>query len=284
MTHELENFITYVLTQPPSQEAEEVGSDIHETHRIPDPYLYVDINGKLHTPGGILVESKILTKTFLQQREMKGFLKIQDWVNENDSGYAVWFSPALAGTYDTSKFIISQIITTPSRKILFNRAVLLDIHNSHFLTLANSLGRHLANCEELRENPVFPKEQEFITWFSNLSLITGQAQAMQRYSDLAIKTDTYATVADINKTIAIYGEGTYQNAYQASKAQGLIGPNPGSCGSSGAFETMLNQAKLMGEYKILKCNCPMCKRRVDAVIIKNRIFCPKCKASASYKC
>lgn len=287
MKHEQEIFITQVLTTPPLQPIEESASDVHETNRIPDPYIYVVRNGRFYTPGGILVEGEVRRDTELQKKEFLGFQKIQNWAHYKDCGFAVWFSPDCPGKYDASKFIISEIMTAKNQKIIFNRAVLLDMDSQDFLSLANSLSPRFysANTEDLRENPVFPDQNEFANWFVALSEITSQVDTIEKGLDLKTKTDTYASLNDIFNSVPIYTSNLYSNINTEAINRGLMGSHPGSCTSSGsAFETVLAQAKLMGEYKILKCNCPNCKKKVDAVIVNNRIYCPACKSSAAYHC
>jgi hypothetical protein len=77
------------------------------------------------------------------------------------------------------------------------------------------------------------------------------------------------------------------------------------CGSSGGYTVNANSMLLMSSIygnpysvaafglsdetkntreKILKCTCPFCNRKVEAIIKDDTITCPKCKKSVSYKC
>ena len=286
MSHEQVQFITQAVEHPHSQFVEETASDVQETNNQPDPYIYIVRNGKFYSPTGILIESIVRSDTSIRRREFLGFQKIQDWAGWHDSGIAIWFSPNYPGVYDASKFIISEIITTQKEKVLFNRAVKLDMDAQFFLNLANELSADYIcrTPEELRARPVFPTRSEFAHWFNKLSAITSQADMITTDRDLLIKTDVYATLEDISNSIAIEGSVSYQTIYRAANASGMIGTGKKSCESMGAFETMYAQAKLSGEYKILRCTCGLCKRKVDAIIVNNRIYCPKCRGSAPYHC
>jgi hypothetical protein len=285
MTHELEQFISQALLRPHSQIVEETASDIQETHDRPDPYVYKVRKGKLYSPTGIPVESMVRTDTVIQKREYLGFKKIQNWAGLQDSGIAIWFSPNYLGVYDASKFIISEIFYTQKEKVLFNRSVKLDMDAYHFLRLANELsGCQCISPEELRACPVFPNRTEFARWFSRLSAITSQADMIATDQDLLIKTDVYAGLEDIADSISVEGRASYQELYSRANSSGMIGAGSKSCESMGAFAIMYAQAKLTGELKIIKCKCGLCKRKVDAIVKNNRIYCPKCHGSAPYHC
>lgn len=283
-------FARRALSNPQSQLKENLASDIHETNRVPDPYVFVSRDGKLYSPTGQRIEDIIDDKTPIGQAEKSAFQTIQSWMETNDQGTAIWFSPKCPPKYDESKIVISEISQVDKTRILFNRVVMLDnISQDGLLSLANNScsDSTFHNPEELRSAPFFPTPQEFALWFDQLANITHQTEMITTGEDILIKTDTYAQVEDLWESLAIAGRNQlYASYYQRATQRGLIGSFSGSCGSAPqtAFEVFAINARPLNEKKTLECTCPYCQKRVKAEIYGGKIHCPKCNKKANYIC
>jgi len=282
------SFIRRILNSPPRQVVEEAASESHETRRIPDPWVYLNRNGKLTTPKGIIVEEKVEKRSYLGRMELQAILEIQERTNQKKRGTIVWFSPPFPSNKDRPclKIMISEIINFEGKKILFNRALVFDVDTPTLLSLANSLTKDkFENPEYLRSTPLFPTDYEFEIWFKKLSEATSQGKLIEKGEDLRIKNRTYKEMEEIR--VATISKGripTYINIYQEANRQGLIGRFLGSCGEKTAFDTLLGNALFMRETKTLRCTCPYCHTKVSAIITRGKIFCPNCGKSAEYHC
>ena len=287
MSKEIHQFTSDVLQKPPRQDVENSASDIHESNRFPDPYLYLEKYGKLLTPTGEFVEKVVEKDSYLGKIELKAIETTQDWAKDASEGTVIWFSPPFPGKYPVSKFIISEISYYKNIKILFNRNVVLDINANSLLNLANTLSDsfHTHNPEVLRATPIFPKENELERWLVSLSPQTNQVEMMRNNHDIQKKMETYASVNDILQSINVAGDNIYPTLYALAKEQGLIGKSIGSCGLSNmtSFEAIL-QNSITIKKDILECTCPVCGEKVNAPIRNGRVHCPECKSSAPYAC
>ena len=301
---EVEQFVETVVSSPPSRFAEDAGSLSHETRRIPDPYIFIIGRDFLKTPSGQSVESFMMEKSRLDLAELTAFRAIQGWALKSDSGVCLWFSPPTDSAhhpylnseehYPNSKVIISEITTTAEgKKILLNRAVILDVDVAEVLELANRVSADIQffDPEALRVQPIFPDQPEYFNWLGHLALATSQVDLMTNGQDLVIKWETYASIEDIRTSVAVAGENhfdeySHARAYQRMADQGLIGKNPGSCPSSkeSPFRTVFANSELVSRSDSLDCACPFCHKRVTAVIKGGRIHCPNCAKSAEYSC
>ncbi len=299
MSKELHQFTQAVLEFPPPQRFEELASEIHETNRLPDPYLFVfdEQTNQFITPAGESVVDNIVTDSYLGAVEYSAWQRIQDWSSNNASGLALWFSPPFEREgYENSKFIIHELsLLETGEKIIFNRAVILDIEAQELLDLANALSsKKIMNPEMLRSQPLFPNLQDFQHWFANeLSGITYQTGIIESGRDLLLKREAYASAQDIYSSIAIVGEDLFSSqmyaaAVREAEDRELIGEHsrscpPGQSKQSTAFEKALEYSSNSNE-KRLNCTCPFCKKKVTATILNNKIHCPECKKSVPYEC
>lgn len=287
MSIEQKQFIAQNLLKPRIQLVENLASESQETNRIPDPYTYIIKGGKLLTPMGELVDDVVENRSYIGKVEYKAHEKIQKWAKEKSEGTSVWFSPPFPGKYEVSKLIISEILTNNDTKVLFNRAVVLDINAESLLGLANILSEsfHSNNPEFLRETPIFPIDKELGQWLNNLSLMTNQIEMMQENYDIFTKTDTYVAVEDVVKSKNITGNSyAYESAHSQAMTNGLIGSYIGSCSTpTTPFETMMQNSKIVQKNE-LECKCPVCEEKVHAPIRNGKIHCPNCKSSAPYAC
>lgn len=284
-----EQFIQQTLTKPQRQLIEEVASTIHETNRFPDPHVYLIKDQRLVTPAGLIIGEIVEKDSYLGKTEYTAFKQIEEWADRESSGLSVWFSPPYPGVYPVSKIIISELSTNKDTKVLFNRAVVLDIDAEDLITLSNQLldGEELIRDKEtLRIHPFFPTVEGFINWFGLLRLNTNQTTLIENDGDIILKYKTLQKLFE--ETVAVVGPNTlYIDLYQKAEDSGLIGPMPGSCPSTTgftSFEQMLNNSLKINEGQTLDCVCPHCKQRVKASISNGEIHCPNCQHTASYKC
>lgn len=282
-------FIREILENPPAQVIEEAASESHETRRLPDPWVYANQDGKLTTPEGKVVEKIINKNDYLGRTESQAFQKIQGWFNQKNEGVVLWFSPPFPDNQDRPnlKIIISEIITSGNIKVLFNRAIVLDIDTHAVLNLANDLTENkVEHSELLRSTPLFPSSEEFLAWFKKLPEITSQAELIENGEDLEIKRETYKSLEKIRiQTSTEGGVSSYTTIYEEADRRGLIGEYAGSCGGGRtAFATLLENTIPLGGEKILRCTCPFCHTQVSATISGGRIYCPNCSKSAEYTC
>jgi len=280
-----EQFIYYQINAPQVKEVEFVASEIHETKRIPDSYVFLEQDGKFYLPCGEKIEDCIEKESDLGRLEYQAFERIQDEFSKKDKVISLWFSPphVLRGNCP-SKIIISEKITLPNKQeVAFNRAIVLDIPSQDLLNLAWVVDPEISSSETLRVTPLFPDQAEFARFVSKLAEVSSQAEAITDNSDLQAKTDTYATLSDIKTSVHVYGENTYGVLLGEAKSRQLIGEHEESCPPT-AFGMMEKHALQAGEKTILKCTCPHCKNKVDAEISGGKIHCPKCGRSAIYHC
>jgi hypothetical protein len=284
-------FSHFVLRNIPTQLTENISSEIHETNRISDPYIFL-INrarGKLQTPNGQDIEAFMETETYLGGLEGVAFQQIQAWSMNERSGDSVWFSPPYGESRPVSKIVVSKIMELDSEhSILFNRAILLDIDALKLLRVANELSPSikLLEPELLRSIPLFPSQEEFDEWFASMSGVNDQFNQISDGSDLLDKIRTYQRVRQISDNV---DSEDYHLIYKQAEQENLVGQYLGSCpliptGKSTPFSIFSEEQNTIGETKTLECKCPFCDQRVKAVIAGGKIKCPECKKSVDYSC
>ena len=225
------DFSNFVLQHTPGQLSENLSSEIHETNRISDPYIFL-INrarGKLQTPDGQDIDGFMDKNTYLGKLETMAFEQIQSWTMTTDGGYSVWFSPPYDDRHPVSKIVVSKIMELDSdQAILFNRAILLDMEALRLLGIANQLIPHtwLPDPELLRSIPFFPSEGEFDKWFGGMSYLSDQFKQINDGSDLSQKITTYLKVRQISDGINYQ---SYYRVYEEAQRENLMGRNAGSC-------------------------------------------------------
>lgn len=287
------DFSHFVFQNTPTQFSENLSSEIHETNRISDPYIFL-INragGKLQTPNGQDIEGFMETDTYLGELEKGAFEQIQNWSMNARNGCAVWFSPPYKDEYPVSKIVVSKIMGLDSdRAILFNRAIVLDIDALRLLGVANQLisSAWVPDPETLRGLPLFPSEEEFNEWFRTMSSLSEQFKQVSNGFDLSHKIATYQRVRQISDS-AIYQD--YHRIYKKAERENLMGQHIGSCppsvsagGRNTPFSVFSGEFNSLGETKTLECTCPFCEKKVTAIIAEGKIRCPECKESVPYSC
>ena len=247
MSKELD-FIQTCLSIHPSQLVENIASDSHETRRIPDPYIFLVKDKKILTLNGEIIEKSIRNDSNLDSMELKAFLEIQEWAENNNEGTAFWFSSPFPGKYDKGKVVASQILHYYEQKILFNRAIDLDVDSKTIISIANNISEKagpnlIVDSEELRQTPLFFGHDRLKALLNEISAYTNQSQMVEEGTDIDSKTVTYSKLLLIEKMSGFLYSNTsdsqYFYAHQIAKEQGLIGKHIGSCGQSGklsAFE------------------------------------------------
>ena len=224
-------FSHFVLQHTPGQLSENLSSEIHETNRISDPYIFLinKTRGKLQTSDGQDIDGFMNKSTYLGGLEFGAFEQIQSWALTADSGYTVWFSPPYEDKYPVSKIVVSKIIElNPDQAILFNRAILLDIDALRLLGVANQLipATWLPDPESLRSIPLFPSEREFDEWFAKIAPVSDQFKQVIDGSDLSQKITTYQRVRQISDGV-IYQD--YDRMHKEAERENLMGGHSGSC-------------------------------------------------------
>jgi hypothetical protein len=252
----------WVVT-PASQIEEEFASLSHETNRIPDPYIFLVGRKKLLSPSnGLPIEDSVTRDTITQNREFEAFEQIQKWAVEETHGMAIWFSPP--EPYENLKIVSSEIAYTLSgEKVLFNRAIVLDVDRKTSLEIADKYpGEKITDAEDLRRSPKFLSSQDAENWTLPLSLYTDQIKLVESGEDLLIKVDT------LSKTQGIV---TREHAQSA----GLIGRNSDSCSIFGIF--FANAEKSFP--------CPRCHKAIPSGMgITKCPFCGVTKEEAGSTC
>lgn len=202
---------------PAPQIEEEFASLSHETNRIPDPYIFLVGRKKLLSPSnGLPIEGSVATDTITQKRELEAFCQIQKWAVEETEGMAIWFSPP--DPYQNLKIVSSEIAYTLSgQKVLFNRAIVLDVDRKTSLEIAGKYpGRKINGAEDLRRSPRFLSSQDAENWTLPIAPYSDQIKLVESGEDLLIKVDT------LSKTRGIVSRQQVQTA-------GLMGSHSDSC-------------------------------------------------------
>lgn len=266
---------TTLLLKKTSFAIQGAASEIHESRRIPDPYVFL-INGKgqLTLPSGDVVEKSIDTQSIIGQREMLAFQQIQKWATNPYSEKCIWFSPPYREIYPSSKIIISEPIDLNGQNGLLNRAVILDINGDYLLRLANinTAGITFSSSEGLRSTPLFLSNEEFGNWFNELEKITEQTKLIKIGQDILIKGDTIITIEELQSSVEVYAaQGSRHSFMEISRLaqeKNLYGENSRSCPVllKTAFQTLFENS-IGIDSKYVK-NCGKCKRVIEKKIKK----------------
>lgn len=263
------------LETPASQRSEELASQSMETRRIPDPYFFIIQDGKLISPSnGKPIEDAVTRNNFIEEEEYVALLKIQDWAETENGGTVLWFSPPYAGGYQNLKIIVSEIVDTDMGKVLFNRAVVLDVGISESLTIANLFSHEtIKHPETLRQTPIFLKDGD--DWKKTLSFFTDQIDLIDQGEDIKIKTSTLAEVNKIYTYVVANGynsQQSYLDAYRLAEERGLIGNKADSCTTSNtqsAFGVFLENSLTESSF-----DCPGCGKPIPSG--RGITVCPHC--------
>lgn len=141
---------------------------------------------------------------------------------EKTEGMAIWFSPP--GPYQNLKIVSSEILHTLSgEKVLFNRAIVLDVDRKTSLEIANKYpGIKIDDAEDLRRSPRFLSPQEAENWTVPIAQYTEQVKLVESGEDLLTKVDT------LNNSRGIVTR-------EQARSAGLIGKSSDSCSIFGIF-------------------------------------------------
>jgi len=92
--------------------------------------------------------------------------KIECWAAANEEGVIAWVSPPDPVYYpNDSKIIVSEIEQQNGKKVLFNRAIILDIDQSKCFKFARDLANYstnrplLSSTDQIRSNPIILNTQ-----------------------------------------------------------------------------------------------------------------------------
>lgn len=279
-----DNRIVETLLKKTPTEIQSVASEVLETNRIPDPYIFlVNRYGRLTLRDGTIVETNIDTTNQLGQIEMRAFEQIQTWAaDRNRKDRALWFSSPYPGIYPNSKVIISEKLENEFG--ILNRAVVLDINEKRLIELANNnqTNTKFTNSIQLRSTPLFLNHQEFLHWFKELEKITDQTEYMKSGQDLIIKSNIVVQVEDIQSSIEVYSssDSKFNQIMQRAKENKMYGEYSPSCPVvlKTAFSEMFNNSLIIGDGKYVK-NCGNCGRMIEKKIKKGY----KCTCGGEYK-
>ncbi len=268
-------------------------SEILETKRIPDPYLYcLNSWGKLILAyTGQVVEDYIETDTQIGKAELEGLLNLQNWFNNNNEGVVGWFSLSYIGVYDSPKIIISEIIEENNIKLLFNRAIVLDdLSDTDALLYARDLSGKFSTADELRRNPT--QISESIDWLNELSNyidISEIKSFIESGRDRIEKGEAIRKAKILHSEAKRLGISNLRKVIMLSpEFDGLFGNNLLRCvlrSEKTAFQNLFENSHIIYGKEVLCCTCPFCGHRVEAEIYDGEIHCPRstCRKKAPYK-
>ena len=274
---EISSYIPSWSGKPKAQVVEEIASYSLETKRTPDPYYFeVGNDRKLISPQtGIPVEKSVERSSALGNRELEAFLKIQDWAANFEEGIAVWISPPHKDRSQLSKIIISDIRYQGLTKMLFNRAILLDINGQDCLELAKNVRGDwvsLDSPEDLRSNPLFMDGwtgNQLVNFLETNIRDTNSWQVIREGEDLVEKEKAIAKANYLYDGIFTgeirYDDELVRRTIEDEIRLGTFGSSPVSCPPT-AFEAFyVNSFK--PDIKYVR-NCGNCGRKIDKPISK----------------
>lgn len=288
---ELKAGVSAWRNKPKTQIAEEVASLCQETKRIPDPYFYeIKPNGELLSPvTGKLVKEDIKRENITQELEYQSFLQVESWVRSKESGVIAWISPPEMGAYSVSKIIVSEIRDQDGKKILFNRAIVLDIDEIECLKFAQSLANYSQNKpnfsskDELRVTPI--ELDTNIHWsYVVEELLPGLSlQQVRTGEDLVLKSRAVLeSLALYNQVVSDTGEVNISKFVNLVGSSRMVGERGSSCPpkSASAFDTIINNSLPTGEncskIKCKKCSWEASENEAQQVTEGKLTCCPRC--------
>ena len=241
----------------------------NETNRRPDTSHFEIKNGKLIDP-----DSKRAVLEFIAPGvEYDVAKEIEEWAEENKSGMAIWVSPKLKDVYPCNKALIYQIVKTPfsGKKVKYS-AILFDGDISN----PEDYRKTLLKFEDKDENLT-----EMISWIEEVS---GQKLTNKSQEDLTKQARYFAQ--------KIKAGADKKTVIREMQSSGFLGTNSISCPGGVSFSeysVARGEVFIIGSEKYLMCFCPFCdpnreKGKVKAPISSGLIRCPRCNASAPYKC
>ncbi len=238
-----------------------------ETKRVPDPYNFlISSEGKLISPiNGQAITEVVNTDSYLGQAELLALKRVEGLVKEEQDGIIVWISPHYRGVYNDVKVIVSEIIGQGKNRVLFNRAIILDINEADGLEFARGLSRYskdkveFSDLEQVRVTPLHIASLN-LHWSYLLEELTetDQFRMIRGGSDIKAKEQAL-TQAEILIPKLLKG--------QDITSTGLVGESRGSCpvfkSSKTAFMYVFD-----GELGCREIECKKCGWKPDALDLK----------------
>ncbi len=289
---EITAFIPTWKDKPRAQVIEEIASYSLETKRIPDPYYFIiGKDKKLISPQtGVFIEDSVEKDSVIGKKEFEAFEKIQRWATENESGIVIWISPPHSERSSDTKIIISEIAGEDKTKLLFNRAVLLDIDTEHCLKIANTILDDDTGdvfSEEDLTQPLFLSGDQKVEWALLIGLHPDAARAfymIQKGDDLREKEMALKAAVPIYESFLTrevgYDDHLVREEVERAIGSGVFGMSSASCpppiGTS--FEVFYSHSHQTDGLKFVK-NCGNCGRGINKLIKKGY----QCKCGGAYK-
>lgn len=274
--------------KPKEQVTEELASYSLESKRITDPYSFiVTPDGELLSPSAnCLVKNVVRKDTNLGQIEYQALCKVEQWAKQTSEGVIVWISPPYPGEYPVSKIIVSEVEYKGSMKVLFNRAILLDISSGDCIRLANQLSAYapkqhrLYSSEDVRGQPI-PINIKGTHWSHILEAFIGRPEvwmSIRAGMDKKAKKQALETATEVYTELFSSSKVVLDNErFLQIQSTGLLGPYSVSCppklGRPTAFAYVFNRALLLNTEHF---DCPKCDKKIDSG--KGIIVCPHCGA------
>lgn len=278
---ELQTYVNQWALKAKKQVVEELSSYSLESKRITDPYSFIITpNGELLSPSAnCLVKSVVQRDTKVGELEYQALCKVEEWAKQAAEGIIVWISPPYPGEYPVSKIIVSELEHKGSLKLLFNRAILLDISSEDCIRLANNLSAYARvqhrfySSEDVRGQAV-PILSKGIHW----SYILGEfIDLPEVWSGIRTGLDKRAKNEALRAATEVYTELFSLSNIVRIQSTGLLGPYPVSCPPklerSTAFAYLFKNSLLLNKDYF---NCTNCDKKIESG--KGITTCPHCGA------
>lgn len=263
------------------QIVEELSSYFLESKRITDPYSFiVTQDGELLSPSAdCLVKNVVGKDTKLGQIEYQALCKVEEWAKQTTKGTIVWISPPYPEKYPVSKIIVSEVEYKGSMKLLFNRAILLDISSEDCIRLANNLSvyarvQHRFYSSEDVRGQAIPIPSKDIHWSYVLGAFIDLPEV---WSDIRAGMDKKAKNETRKVATEVYPELFSSSSIVRIQSTGMLGSYPVSCPPKlerpTAFVYFFKNSLLLNtEY----FDCPKCDKKIESG--KGITTCPHCGA------
>jgi len=184
-------------------------SDALESRRIPDPYSF-EITSKgdiLYPPTQEDIEKYIRTDHPVYLREKSAVKVIKERLKTKEADFFVWITPPYPEIYPVLKIVTSKIIEKEPRKLLFNRALVVDVNDPGIiLQTANTLAQFdtrkvvYTDLEQIRSRPIctnFENEDRVFEILNNLKNLGRQIDLIKSGEDIKIKKEVRDQIAQI---------------------------------------------------------------------------------------
>ncbi|KKR42344.1 MAG: hypothetical protein UT93_C0024G0004 [Candidatus Woesebacteria bacterium GW2011_GWF1_40_24] len=234
---------------------QEIISAFNETHRHPDKYKFKFNNEKL-VDYLTDTEINIDSSTYLGKKDAELLNVLTSWVSENESGTAIWISPAYESAYPCNKITMYKIeADSPNEKTTSNITVLFDSPKNHTLQIAAKL------------NPSFDDIKDPETLRNKLFVVDGDFNLAGLLELVGEKNSEIPTPSS---QLVDYFVGLIQSGMDAEfvaqqmDQKGIVGSFSVSCGgleSSSSLEKNSLTINLTGQedrYGSLSFTCPKC--------------------------